>query len=144
MICIINEPSCVEDDSSEELVMNTTSVCSPVRREGTYLEVKCPPLSSQKMTYLQYERHQFTWCLIYSHQRNYPVTKCRQRTIHAASLLCIHLSWPHFPSTFQATQYFIRVVRKMCNIYYLALRANDPYKNSNPGKNFITALFCDK
>lgn len=72
------------------------------------------------------------------------MTKCRQRTIHAASLLCIHFSWPHFPGTFQASQYFIRVVREMCSIYYLALWVSIPYKITKSGKIFITALFCDK
>lgn len=33
-------------------------------------------------------------------------------------LLCIHLSWPHFLSTFQASQYFMRVLREMYSIIF--------------------------
>lgn len=57
------------------------------------------------------------------------------------SLLCIHLLWPHFLSTLQASQYFIRVLREMYNIYYLAVWVNVPYKNSNPSSSFPHSSF---
>lgn len=136
-MCIINEPSCVEDSSSKGLVMNTTLHLSmATERTHTWRWNSHLRLATGN-----------DWC-IYSmkglvsdvHQKHYAVTKCCQLTSHAASLHCIHLWWPHFLSTFQATQYFIRVVRKMCNIYNLALWVSDPHKNWNPGKNFIRAF----
>lgn len=72
------------------------------------------------------------WCLHsmksigfpkYSHQKHYLLAERCQPTVCS----CIHLSWPHFPSTHQAIQYFITLVREMRNICYLALRLSFSY-----------------
>lgn len=118
--CNITEPSCMEDNASEELVTNITppapqhghwrTVCTLGPQRGHTVGLHALPSCRNKwLVYLQQKRLAVITSFILW-------LSATSQQIHAASLLCIHLSWPHFLSMFQGTQYFIRVVRE-CVIF---------------------------